>query len=138
MPLLVGLSRVRQSIHDCILPPPPGTGLNPLSHLTNLKSDLIFKTWCVGFDSNRIRSVDRAWLTAEAGRPIRTRALWNSIVPVPIPAPQPWAVPLDQHQNQMELHSVEEGRTQSEQQTQDDIHQISPLRPTKQPQQTYH
>jgi hypothetical protein len=36
---------------------------------------------------------------------------------VPIPALQPGAVPLDQHLNEMELHSVEEGRMQSEQQT---------------------
>jgi hypothetical protein len=34
----------------------------------------------------------------------------------------------------MELHSVEEGRTQFEQQTQDDNHQVSPLRLTEQPQ----
>ncbi len=51
---------------------------------------------------------------------------------MPIPAPQPGPVPLAQHQNQMELHSVDQVRTQSEQQTQDDIHQVSPLRPTKQ------
>ncbi len=53
---------------------------------------------------------------------------------MPIPAPHPGAVPLDWDQNQMELHSVEQARTQSEQQTQDDIHQVSPLRPTEQPQ----
>jgi hypothetical protein len=138
MSLLVGLSQVYQSIHVRILPPSPGTSLNPLLHLTNLKSDHSnFRIWCAGFDSKGIWSVDRAQLAAEAGRSIRTRVLQYSIVLVPIPAPQPGAVPLDQHQNQMEVHSVEQGRTQSEQQTQDDIHQVSPLRPTEQP-QTYH
>jgi hypothetical protein len=98
----------------------------------NLKSDSNFRIWRAGFVSNGIWSVDRARLAAEAGRPIRKRVLQNSIVPVPIPAPQPGPVPLDQHQNQMELHSAKQVRTQSEQQTQDDIHQISPLRPTEQ------
>jgi hypothetical protein len=112
MSLLVGLSRVRQSIHVHILPPPLGTGLNPLLHLTNLQSDFTFRIWHVDFDSIGIWSVDRAQLTAEAGRPIRTRVPQNSIVPVPIPAPQTGAVPLDHHLNQMESHSVEQGRTQ--------------------------
>jgi hypothetical protein len=87
MSLLVGFSRVHQSIHVRILPPPPGTSLNPLLHLMNLKSDSNFRIWRAGFDSNRIWSVDRARLVAEAGRPIRRRVLLNSIVQVPIPAP---------------------------------------------------
>jgi hypothetical protein len=99
MSLLVGISQVRQSIHVRILPPPPETGLNPLLHLTNLKSDSNFRIWPAGFDSKGIWSVDRTPLAVEAGRPIRTRVLQNSVVPVPIPAPQPGAVPLDQHQN---------------------------------------
>ncbi len=130
----MGLSQVRQSIHVRILPPPPGTGLNPLLYLTILKSDSNVRIWHAGFDSIGIRSVDRAQLAVEAGRPIRRRVQQNSIVSVPIPASQPGPVPLDQHQNQMELHCDKQGRTLSDQQTQDDIHQVSPLRPTEQPQ----
>jgi hypothetical protein len=118
MSLLVGLLQVYQSFHVRILPPSPGTGLNPLLHLTNLKSDSNFRIWCAGFDSKGIWSVDGARLAAEAGRPIRTRVLQYSIVPVPIPAPQPGAVPLDQHQNQMELHSIRSAK-------QDDIYGAS-------------
>jgi hypothetical protein len=102
-------------VYASILPPPPKTGQNPLLHLMNPKSDIKFRIWHSGFDSNGIWSVDRAQLTAEAGRPIRARVLQHLVVPVPIPATQPWAVPLDQNQNQMELHSVEQGRTQSKQ-----------------------
>jgi hypothetical protein len=65
------------------LPPPPETGQNPLLHLMNLKSNVKFRIWHAGFDSNGLWSVDRARLTAEAGRPMRT-----PVVPGPISAPQ--------------------------------------------------
>ncbi len=66
MSLLVGLSRVRESRNVRLLPPPAHTGLTPLAHLRDLKSDNNFRIWMAGYDEHGIWSVDRALLAVNS------------------------------------------------------------------------
>ena len=73
MALLIGLSCVRKSRNVRLLPPPAHTGLTPLAHLRDLKSDNNFRICMAGYDYNGIWSAARALLAVNSERASRRR-----------------------------------------------------------------